>query len=146
MKKIIWRFLIILGVMSAICLYCAWTYTPFYDGKVSIDIRNSTWKTISGIKLRFELTDIILELPELRPQERIIVVPQPKNLNLPVTKLFISYNDQEKVLINEYRPNTNNGAIVTFKRGEFTIGENSYNLSILDNLYYKPYSRVIELE
>ena len=137
---------IIAGII-VVFLYLSKIYTPSYDGRLTIDIRNNTWTPICDIYLTYADSETTVEIPDIRPQERLVILPRPDDVSVPVTKLYLHYNNQVYELMNAYRPIVNNGVIITFGKNSVDIYDMSYQFldNIYKSIYYKPIFRIFDL-
>lgn len=127
---------------------------PTYPGRLSLDVSNNTWDTISGLKLTYSNSNKIVELPDIKPQERLIILAPSDVYDKPTSStIFLNYNNQQYTLIGEYH-SVNGGkynldviqcAKVIVKENKINILENQ-EVSFIKQFNIKPYFRVIDLE
>ena len=96
-------------------------YTPLYDGRLTIDIRNNTFKKIEGIKISYSDSPTIIEVNPIKPLERIIVLPPKESKNTLMTSVYINYNGKKKEIINSYRTESMDGVIVGLTQDEIKV-------------------------
>ena len=56
------------------CIYFKHTSMPMYAGRFTIDINNTTFKTIDGATLEYESANKVITLPKIKPMERLIII------------------------------------------------------------------------
>lgn len=102
MKKIRKKMIIILVfIISFVTIVYAiiQCYTPLYNERLTLDLRNNTFDTLKDIKISYGSSNTVVNVPDLKPFERIIVIP--KREEVPETSVLITYNGEiKKLLIN----------------------------------------------
>lgn len=141
--------LIVCGIMLLLGVYKYLSklyLPPIFEDKVVIDIWNDTDKLVSDISIFCDESDQVTRLPDILPKERIIVTLKPNNINVPKTKLYVNYNDENRLLVAELRKNVGTEAIITINKEGFETMDLSYKWNRYKyKLYYKKYSRIVEL-
>lgn len=127
-----------------IIVYLMLTGTPRYDGQLTLDINNTTFSVISGASLEYEETGTILPLPDIKPFERVIIIPPYDICGKPMqTRLFINYQGSRFTILSEYHSlygakydtNLAQSGYATFYRDKIKEGMFSF----------KPYFRIIDM-
>lgn len=102
-KNIFKKLGIILFIFLLIVIYLLKIQTPLYDGKLTLDFSNNTFKSIENLKISFEDSKYQIVIPKLKPLERIIVVPAADVYTIPrKAMVYISYNDINNISIGEF--------------------------------------------
>lgn len=148
--------LVVLVVSLLLILFICYLFKfrlPTYPGRLSIDLCNNTWNTISGVTLTYSDSDKIVELPDIRPQERLIVLAPSDIYDVPTkSTIFLNYNYQQYTLLNEYH-SINGGkynldviqcAKVTFKNNRIDIFDTA-RINFIKQFSIKPYLRIVDL-
>ena len=125
-----------------------------YEGRLTIDINNTTFTTISGATLEYELIDKVVKLPQIKPLERLIVIAPTGVSDKPLkTRVFINYNGESKEILGEYytlsgnKYNTDIMQCTKIKikhKGIVVQRNNMFNVKSYINL--KPYLRIIDMD
>lgn len=131
--------------------------TPRYDDKTVLDIRNQTNQNISGMYLSvivpetFEMLNNSdfnkkINIPDIKPYDRIIVVLDQKSVSLPGMKLELVYNDYSDIIVDELHKNVGSMHIINLE--EDLVSSRNINNHLFQKyfkFYWKRYSNVIEL-
>ena len=144
MKK---RLKIILFIVLGIVLlfnYFALIDTPLYPGHLTLSINNNTFSAISGATLLYEVPNITLELPDIKPFERVIIIPPYDICGKPLkTRIFLNHDGKSGQIVGEfysiYGDRSNSDVRQT---GWATIHKNKIDDCSTD---YKPYFRIIDM-
>lgn len=99
MKK---KIITLLGI--ALIFFYSWSIrTPQYKGQLTLDLNNTTFTTIHGAMIEYEAINKVIKLPDIKPLERLIVIPPYDICGKPLkTRLFISYNGDTEQIVGEY--------------------------------------------
>ncbi len=136
-------------------VYLAVISTPLYPGRLTVDINNTTLKTISGAVLEFEAADNTVVLPDIKPFERIILKAPSRIAEKPLkTRVFLNYNNQKAEILGEYHAlngDKYNGDVSQFAKAKIhansiTASTTSSVFSIIPYLNLKPYIRTIDMD
>lgn len=101
-KKIVLAGLCLLFIAGLFCYRIA-VRTPPYPGRLVLDLTNNTWSEISGSFLCFENTNVRSVLPDIFPQERLILLAPTDIFDRPQkTQVFLEYNGKRYTLSDEY--------------------------------------------
>lgn len=149
-KKI---FIIILVILVA-AVYFNYTKMPTFKGELSLDLNNCTHNTLTGVFIEYEGSDKKVILPEIKPFERIIVIPPNDIFDTPrKTRIFINYNNKKSELLGEYYSRNNakyDTDISQYARVKFynssakVLFKGIFDIGIRINI--KPYFRVIKMQ
>ena len=144
MKKLIKRML----VFVLLCFVYCWIITPpTYEGKLTIDLNNTTLETLHGITLEYESANKEVEIVDIRPLERVIVIPPNDVCEKPMkTRIFIKYNDMRKEIIGEYYSifdDLHNQDVKQYAKAK--IYENRIAVPLYGSIFLKPYIRIIDM-
>ncbi len=147
MKRKIFFLTLIIGIFLLGGYMVIKFYTPLYDGRLTIDIRNNTFKEIKGIKISYSDSPTIIEVNPIKPLERIIVLPPKESENTLMTSVYINYNGKKKEIINSYRTESMDGVIVELTRDEIKVKyDDSYFGGVSEYISFRPYQKVYDLE
>ena len=136
-------------------VYLAVISTPLYPGRLTIDINNTTLKTIRGAVLEFEAANSTVILPDIKPFERIIVKAPSKIAEKPLkTRVFLNYNNQRTEILGEYHAlngDKYNKDVSQFAKAkihaDYIIASTSSSFfSIIPYINLKPYIRTIDMD
>ena len=142
-------------LIAAILVYFLWTATSLYDGRLVVDLCNNTWDTIDDVLISFEKSDVIVNVPVIHPQERIILLIPSKIFSTPTnTQVFINYNNKKYTLMSEYHSvnggkyNTNiqQASKVCLWNNQIDVYELDGIFGIIHSISIKPYSKIIDLD
>ena len=145
---------IITLIIGCFC-YFSWTRTPLYSGRLVVDLYNNTWESISDATITYEKSDVVITIPKIQPQERIVVIA-PSNIfdKSLKTQVFINHNGERYTLLGEYHTLSGdkyNADVQQSVRASFW--EKTVKVTKLDGflnfkgmLNIKPYSKVIDLD
>lgn len=149
MKKVV----IFAMVIIIATLYFSFTSMPTYEGQLSIDISNTTFKTVKDVTIEYEESNKIVQLPDIKPLERVIIILPDDIYDNPLkTRVFINYNGEKEELLGEYHSLSGakyNTDVIQYAR----VSLKNKGVKILDNglidikryFNFKPYFRVIDL-
>ena len=72
-------------------------------GQLTLDLNNATFSTISGATLEYVNAEAILELPDIKPFERVIIIPPDDICGKPMeTPVIIKHNGNSEVILGEF--------------------------------------------
>lgn len=147
MKKFIIKLIYGIVILFFVIFYFLSTFPPYYDARLTLEIDNRTWNSIEGAYISYENSDIKVEIPQINPFEKIIILPQYNDVDTLKTKVYITYNNEKHLLIEEYRKQAQYSArvIYTFK-GLKCIDDSYGGIPLLRELRIKPYFRVFDLD
>ena len=149
-KKIL---IILMGLLISL-LYLKGTSGPVYNGRLTIDINNTTLKTINEATLEYESVGKIVKLPSIKPLERLIIVAPTNISDKPLkTRVFMNCNGTKEEILGEYhildgsRYNVDTAQFVqtTVKQNAIKVKENSL-FSLRKYINLKPYIRRIDMD
>ena len=157
--KIIVRVLIIICILFGVFYFSGINDTPRYPDKTVFDIRNYTGQTLSGGYLSVDVSESYhmpegetyyegrIEIPEIKPYERIIFVLDQNAIALPGMYLRFTYEPYDySEVISDIYGETGTMRIIEFKNNN-TIKVNGVVNHITEkHLKFSiiPYSKVIE--
>lgn len=154
MKKGGRRYPFLIIILIILCVYFKCTAMPIYNGRLSIDINNTTFSEISNAMLYYETANVMVSLPDIRPLERVIVLApvniSNKHMN---TRVFVDYNGEKKEILGEYHTMTESEynadyaqyARMKIKKKRFIVAEKGlFDFGSYFNI--KPYFRVIDMD
>lgn len=150
LKKRKWICLCLVFIFTG-SVYFSRIMAPMYNGRLAIDLSNNTWQTIQGAAISFEHSDVMINLPNIYPQERIILLAPTNIFDRPIkTQVFVHLNGHQYVIMDEYhtlvgdkyhqdlpqvtQATIKNNEIITSYNGLFNLG-----------FKIKPYFRVVDL-
>ena len=143
--------IVLIFVVITVGIYFKYTALPMFEGCLTIDINNTTFSQISGAIIEFGYSDKIINLPDIRPLERIIVVV-PTMFDKPVkTQVYINYYGEKTEVLGEYHSlagNKYNTDIKQYTRIKFTTKKivvlKKGILDLKSRFNLKPYFRIYE--
>ena len=145
---------IIVFVISCFC-YFSWTSTPLRTGRLVVDLYNNTWEPIRDATITYEKADVVISVPEIRPQERIILITPSNVFDKPLkTQVFINHNGQQYTLLGEYHTlsgdrynaDVQQSVRASFWKKEVKITKLDGFLNFKGSLNVKPYFRIFDLD
>ena len=148
------RYPFLIIILIILCIYFKCTAMPIYNGRLTIDINNTTFSQISNAMLYYETANVMVMLPDIRPLERVVVLApvniSNKHMN---TRVFVDYNGDKKEILGEYHTMTEseyNGdyaqyARMKIKKKQFIVAEKGL-LDLGSYFNIKPYFRVIDMD
>ena len=119
-------------------------YTPLYNERLTLDLRNNTFDTLKDIKISYGSSNTVVNVPDLKPFERIIVIP--KREEVPETSVLITYNGEIKKIIDKYRTKSQDCAIISFKNKCIEVKHETYIGNIFNYMTLRPYTEVYDLD
>lgn len=153
MKKILIIFLLIIVVIVSVS-YLIIIQTPSFPGRLVLDLNNNTWEKISGVTLTYEGSPSVIQLPDLKSQERLVILAPSSVFEKPIkTQVYLNYNGQRYTVLDEYytltgaKFNTDiiQVAKIRFKANDIHVLGNR-RLGRISYLNLKPYFRVIDMD
>lgn len=147
MKKIRKKWIIIFVVIISFITFVytiIQCYTPLYDERLTLDLRNNTFNTLNDIKISYGSSDTVVNVPALKPFERIIVIPKRESVS--ETSVLITYNGEIKEIIGKYRPKSQDCAIISFTNKYMEVKHDTYIGNIFNYMTLRPYTEVYDLD
>lgn len=156
MKKCIYKYLktilIVLALVYWTIFYFTSTYTPLYQGRLSVVLNNHTCQVIKGAYITFMNYDnnvtVVEEMPTIYPFEKAVFIPSSTNIDI-ISKVLITYNHNTQIAINEYKKKTADTVEVAFNYNGIICKYDGYmwsGIPIISDIKLKPYFRVIDMD
>ncbi len=144
MKKRLKLVLFIVIGVTLLLGYLALIDGPTYPGHLTLDINNTTHSTISGATLLYEVPNISLELPDIKPFERVIIIPPYDICGKPLkTRIFLNYDGKSAEIVGEFYSIYGDRFNADVRQtGWATIHKDKIDNCSTD---YKPYFRIIDM-
>lgn len=145
------RFFIVLISLIIFCIYFKHTSMPMYAGRFTIDINNTTFKTIDGATLEYESANKVITLPKIKPMERLIIIAPTDISDKPLkTRVVLNYKTAKKEIMGEYHilngskfnSDISQFAKVMILKNKISVGKNNVLNGFIS---LKPYIRVIDM-
>ena len=133
---------VVLWIIFAVIAF----YVPGYDERLVLDIRNNTFKTIENAVISYSDTPTTIKLEPIKPFERIIIMPYKESERTLATSVYITYRDETKDVINNYRTKSSDNAIITFHYDGIAVKHDDYMGNPLNGISLRPYTKVYDLD
>lgn len=147
MKKKILRLFLIILLFILILSYFWIIRTPLRPGQLTLDLNNATFSTISGATLEYVNADVVLQLPDIKPFERVIIIPPDdicgKAMKTPV---IIKYNENCAMILGEFHSlygDKYNTDVVQVADAKFYCDK--IKVPFIGLFHIKPYFRIIDM-
>ena len=134
-----------------VIVYFRVTAPPFYKGRLTLDINNTTSQKIEGAILEYESLGEKITLPDIKPHERIMIITPSGVGDKPMhTGLYLYYNNKKICILDEYHTLVDdpyNADVVQYAKAKILNGDIEYLSPYkLIDLNLKPYFRIIDMD
>ena len=134
-----------------VIVYFRVTAPPFYKGRLTLDINNTTSQKIEGAILEYESLGEKITLPDIKPHERIMIITPSGVGDKPMhTGLYLYYDNKKICVLDEYHTFVDdpyNADVVQYAKAKILNRDIEYLSPYkLIDLNLKPYFRIIDMD